>query len=395
MSLPALQIVTTVPQSLYTLLAGQPRYLSQVLNVTLVASPGKNLDTVGDREGVRTYGVHMTRSVTPLNDLRAVWLLYRQFRRERPSIVQSYTPKAGLLAMLAARAANVPVRVHGIVGMPLMEARGVSRHMLALTERLTYWSATHLLCNSRGLRTWVEEHLRPRLPVSLIGDGSINGVDVNHFSPVVNEVRETERRRLGLDAEDTVFVFIGRLVRAKGVEELLQAFDLLRQARSDLVLLLVGDQEEELDPLSAAAVGRLSAGRGVVRIGWREDVRPALAAADVCVLPSYREGLPNTLLEAAASGLPIVASDINGCNEVVEDGRTGVLVPPKNAQALYEALEYMLDPATRKAMGIAGRERAVEVYNQERFWRVLTAYYMEALNSIDDGAEESNSRVSP
>lgn len=381
MTRPGLHIVTTVSQSLYTLLAGQPARLSRGFDVTLVASPGLDLDAVGGRERVSTYEVHMARSITPVSDLRALWRLYRWFRRSRPLIVQSYTPKAGLLAMMAAWLAKVPIRVHGIVGMPLMEARGLRRHLLALTERTTYVMATHLTCNSRGLRAWVEAHLSPRRPIRVVGAGSINGVDTGHFAPASLAVRQDERRQLGIGAEDTVIVFIGRVVRAKGVEELLQSFDKLRQVQSDLVLVIVGDQEETLDPLSHAAVERLRAGSGVIPVGWREDVRPLLAAADICVLPSYREGLPNTLLEAAASGLPVVASDINGCNEVVQHSRTGVLVPPKNVNALYNGLKELLDPALRQKMGEAAQERVAELYDHERFCDALIGYYQELLAS--------------
>ncbi len=381
MTLPGLQIVTTVPQSLYTLLAGQPRQLSRFFDVTLIASPGTALDAAGDREGVRTHGVPMTRTITPAADLLALGRLYRWFRRERPQIVQSYTPKAGLLAMTAAWLARVPVRVHGIVGMPLMEARGLQRYVLALTERTTYAMATHLICNSTGLRSWVEENLAPRRTITVVGEGSINGVETDRFTPASEEARLEARRLLGIDDEATVYVFLGRLVHAKGVEELLQSFDALRQAHDHLMLLIVGDQEKALDPLSASAVDRLSADAGVIQIGWRDDVRPILAAADVCVLPSHREGLPNILLEAAASGLPAVASDINGCNEVVEHGRTGILVPAKDVQALYGGLVTLLDPATRRSMGEAARERIITRYEHEAFCRALVAYYTETLNS--------------
>jgi glycosyltransferase involved in cell wall biosynthesis len=257
----------------------------------------------------------------------------------------------------------------------------LKRHVLALTERTTYAMATHLTCNSIGLRSWVEENFSPRRMITVVGAGSINGVDVDRFTAASEEARHKERRRLGIDDEATVYLFLGRLVHAKGVEELLQSFDILRQARDHLVLLIVGDQEKELDPLSAWAVNRLTADAGVIHLGWRDDVKPVFAAADVCVLPSHREGLPNILLEAAACGLPVVASDINGCNEVVEHGRTGILVPTKDIRALYRGLLTLLNPATRLSMGRAARERVVALYEHEAFCRALVAYYTNVLSS--------------
>jgi glycosyltransferase involved in cell wall biosynthesis len=165
------------------------------------------------------------------------------------------------------------------------------------------------------------------------------------------------------------------------VTELLVAFDALRQAHRDVVLLVVGDQERERDPLPTETVARLAAGAGVICLGWHDDIRPALAAADVCVLPSHREGLPNTLLEAGASGLPVVASDINGCNEVVEHGRTGILVPVGNAEALHDALLALLDLETRRAMGSAARQRVADRFDHAEYCRALEEYYIEALNS--------------
>lgn len=381
MTRPALQIVTTVPRSLHVLLDGQPRRLAQDFEVTVVASPGPELDATAVREDVSAHAVAMSRSLTPASDLRALWSLYRWFRRTRPEVVQSYTPKAGLLAMAAALLARVPVRVHGIVGMPLMETHGWRRRLLGVTERLTYRMSTDLICNSTGLTTWVTRHLSPGREVNVVGHGSINGVDLDHFAPAAAEVRQQERRRLGIGSEDTVFVFVGRLVRDKGVEELLQAFDRLLQGREHVVLVLVGDQEQIRDSLSDQAVARLGRGDGVVQLGWRDDVRPVLAAADVCVLPSYREGLPNSLLEAAASGLPVVATDINGCNEVVEPGRTGLLVPPRSVTALHDAFTMMLDPDLRGRMGAAGRRRVSALYAHDDLCSALVAFYHDALRS--------------
>jgi glycosyltransferase involved in cell wall biosynthesis len=372
-SLQSLHIVTTVPVSLYTLLEGQPRRLSEQYVVTLVSSPGPELEATGKREKVRTHAVRMTRRISPLADLRSLWQLTRWFR--------AYTPKAGLLAMGAARLAGVQIRVHGIVGMPLMEATGFRRRVLNTAERLTYGLSTHLTCNSPALGRWVEATLRPRREITVLMHGSINGIDTTRLIPP-DEARRTEQRRaLGLAADVTVFAFVGRLVRAKGVEELLEAFRLLRCQRDDVLLLLVGDEEPCLDPLSTAARLQVAGGRGVDRLSWQRDVRHVYEAIDVLVLPSYREGLPNTLLEASACGVPCIASLISGCNEVVLNNKTGLLVPVGNVEALKAAMTRLVDPELRASFGRAGRDRTTAQFDSQNFWRALLEYYSRISNS--------------
>lgn len=370
-----LQLVTTVALSLDTFLAGQPRHLSNSFDVTLISSDGGRLAGVGLREGVPTHGVEMTRSISPLADLAAVWRLFRWFRRTKPDLVQSYTPKAGLVVMVAAAMAGVPVRVHGVVGMPLMETLGIRRALLTYAERATYSFCTHLTCNSRGLAAWMSENVSDSREITVLGSGSINGVDVDRYLPAETSSRRAARERLGIRSTSVVLLFVGRLVRDKGVEELLAAFDRLRSTGRDVVLLLAGSEEPDRDPLPHSVIRQLRASEGIVQVGWADDVRPYYAAADVFVLPSYREGLPTSLLEASACGLACVATDINGCNEVIVPGQTGLLVPPKDADALALALETTLTPAYRQALGRAARQRVIEHYDQRALWDEIVDFY--------------------
>lgn len=377
---PRLCLITSVVESLSVLLRGQPRFLSEHFDVTLITSPSPRLDALRDQEGVDVVPFGMPRQITPRADLGTLARLTRHLRRAAPDLVQTYTPKAGLLGMLAARAAGVPHRVHGIVGMPLMEATGARRRILGLTERTTYAAATHLTCNSVQLRDWVRSHLTDR-PVAVIGSGSINGIDTERWRPGADpDARRQTRGQLGLGDEHLVFVFVGRLVRDKGTAELVEAFDRLVADHPRARLLLVGHEEPELDPLPPATAARIAAGGGIVTSGFVADVQPLLAASDVFVLPSYREGLPNSLLEAGAVGLPSITTDINGCNEVVVDRQTGLLVPPKSAGALARAMAQLAsDPALRATMGASARDSVVRRYDQARFWEELLAYYEEIL----------------
>ena len=373
---PGLHLVTTVSHGVETYLAGQPRRLQERFDVTLVCSPGAGLQQAGAREGVGVAAVPMTRRITPLRDLAALLRLYRLFRRTRPSIVQTYSPKAGLVGMAAARLARVPVRVHGIIGLPLTEAVGLRARVLRLTERLTYANATRLTCNSTGLRRWVHEHLSRR-PVDVIGRGSVNGVDTTLLRPATAAERQAARTDLGLADAGCVFVFLGRLVRDKGVGELLEAFAAVHAADPRSRLLLVGDYDDESLPTATRTL--LTAHPGVRHVGWRSDVRAMYAAADVLVLPSYREGMPNVVLEAAAMALPVVATDINGSNEVVVDGVTGLLVPAKDAARLAAAMRQLLVAPDRAAMGERGRSLVEADFEHVAFCHRLADYYDQLL----------------
>lgn len=370
-SKPRLHVVATVSHPFETYLAGQAKQLAENFEVTLVSAPSSGLFSAGRIEGARTHAVPMTRSISPARDLVALLRLFWLFRRDRPSLVQSYSPKAGLLAMTAATVARVPVRVHGIVGMPLMEATGVRAQVLRWTESLTYALATHLTCNSVVLRDWIRANLTRRR-ISVIGNGSINGVDTERLRPPTTVEREQARQQLGLQPRSCVFAFVGRLVEDKGVVELIDAFTALRPG-DPVQLLLVGDQEDE--SLPTRLLRQMESDPRIVRIGWRRDVRPAYWAADVVVLPSYREGLPNVLLEASAVGLPLVATNINGCNEVVRQGENGLLVPVRDVDALAAALEQMRDSRCRREMGSRGRERVVRDFDHRAFCAQLLDRY--------------------
>jgi glycosyltransferase involved in cell wall biosynthesis len=371
-----LLIVTTVPISLALLLEGQPRWLARTYEVELVTGEGPELDRVRAQEGLPVHVVPFTRSITPRGDLGTLTALTRLMGRFKPHLVQTYTPKAGLLGMTAARLARVPVRVHGIVGMPLMEAQGAKRMLLGATERVTYTNATHLTANSHGLRDWVWAHLSSR-PIRVIGHGSINGVDTERFAPASAEDRAGWRKVHRIPDDAFVFVYVGRLVKDKGVAELLHAFTRVHDTVPNAVLVVVGTRDDT-DPLIAADDAELHAHKAIRAIGFQTDVRPALGAADVFVLPSYREGMPNSLLEAGAMGLPSVTTNIPGCAEVVIDGENGLLVPAKDEDALTGAMRRLAtDPELYRRLRAASRPSIDRRYDQQVFWRALDTFYSE------------------
>ena len=380
MTKPKLCLITTVPMSFATLLEGQPRYLSDDFDVSLVCGPGPHVEEVEEAEGLPVHVIPLTRQITPKDDAIAVAQLTRLLRDLKPDIVQTYTPKAGLVGMTAAALARVPIRVHGVVGMPLMEASGKRAAMLQVSERTTYRMATHLTCNSFELRDWIHGNLTRR-PITVVGNGSINGVDVEKFSASqFSKTANTRlRRSLGIKPSETVFLFVGRVVRDKGVEELVTAFTRLAQDHPKVRLLMVGDYEPELDPLSDPVDDAIRNHPGIIEAGWVSDVRPYLAISHCFVLPSYREGLPNSLIEAGSMGLPSIATNINGCNEVVVPGENGELVPKKNAAALEAAMRRMIeDPTHRERLQGRSRDSITARFAQrEFFWPELGAMYRE------------------
>ena len=377
---PKLIRVATVPHSLGGLLRGQLRYMSDHYEVIGISSSADgHLQVVGEQEGVQTHIVEMTRKITPFKDLKAMYQLYRIFREEKPFIVHTHTPKAGTLGMLAAYLARVPHRLHTIAGLPLLEATGRKRKLLNAVERLTYRCATGVLPNSYGLRDIVlSERFTNTDKLFVIGKGSSNGIDTTHFDPALYDStsRKEIRFELGIPDDHFVFIFLGRLVTDKGINELVEAFCRLNAEFPKSTLLLLGDYERHLDPLNQETENRIDAEKNIVYPGGKKDVRPYLAAADLLVFPSYREGFPNVVMEAASMGLASIVSDINGCNEIIEDGVNGLIVPVKSAEALYTSMRKLLtEQETRNAMASKARPSIQERYERRYIWKELFVYY--------------------
>ncbi len=371
---------STIPLSLNVFCRGLLKHLSAEYEVLAVSSPGPDLDEVGRREGVRTAAVAMEREIAPFSDLRSLWRLYRLFRRERPAMVHSMTPKAGLLCMMAARMARVPVRVHTFTGLVFPTATGLKRRILMLTDHITCACATHVVPEGRGVKNDLEQARITRRPMRVLGHGNVRGIDLDHYrrTPQVEQQAARLRASLGIAPGDVVLVFVGRLVAEKGVAELVRAFTAIDNPA--VHLLLVGPEEPGHDPLDAATLAAISGHDRIHAVGAQPDVRPYLAAADIAVLPSYREGFPNVVIESGAMELPCVVTDINGSREIIEHGRNGLIVPPRDADALAGALRALVDdPALRARLSANGRPMAASRFEQGYVWNCLTDFYHEIL----------------
>lgn len=373
--------VTTVALSVRLLFANQLRHLQAAgFDVTAVSGGGQDVDAVF-AAGIRHVRVPFTRRMNPVRDLIATWRLWQLFRRERFTIVHTHQPKPGLFGQLAARLAGVPIVVNTIHGFLFTERSTPRRRRTwILLERLAARCSDRLFCVSReDAETAVREGIGAAAAVVHIG----GGIDVRRFSSeAVDPARLAHlRAELGLQSSQRVIGFVGRLVREKGIPELLAAFAEVHLALPGTALLIVGpDDPDKGDAMSHAAVIGACPGLRVICAGYRHDMPDLYALMDVFVLPSHREGLPQTLMEAAAMGVPAVATDVRGCREIVVDGETGLVVPPGNAPALAAALVRILrNPAEAAALGRQAVVRARAHYDERTVFRRLEAIYVDLL----------------
>ncbi len=371
--------ITTIPLSLEKLLGGQLHFMSEYYEVIAVSSDEKYLQQIGQKEKVKVYHTDLTRKITPLKDLKALWKLYRFFKKEKPTIVHTHTPKAGIIGMLAAKLAFVPYRLHTVAGLPLMEASGLKRNILDAVERLTYQCATKVYPNSKGLYDFIVEHNYAKTDkLKVIANGSSNGIDTTYFSldSVEDGTISTLKQELGILPSDFVFVFVGRLVGDKGINELIKAFSILNQKEKSLKLLLVGPLESDLDPLEDDTLNEIKINPSILTVGMQNDVRPYLAMANALVFPSYREGFPNVVMQAGAMGLPAIVSNINGCNEIIQQNANGLIVPSKDIDLLYTAMERLYqDPVFYDALKANARIMVTSRYEQKVVWNALLNEY--------------------
>lgn len=379
---PKLFRVTTVSESLKILLKGQHKFMSENgFEVIGVSTPGVALDEVNTNENIRVIGLSMSRKITPIKDVLSVYFLYKILKKEKPLLVHSHTPKAGIVSMLAAKLANVPIRMHTVAGLPLMEAKGSKRILLNFVEKVTYACATNVFPNSKGLFQFiVNEELVSSKKLKVIANGSSNGIDTSFFdSENISEVEKEElRTKLNIHNTDFVFIFVGRLVGDKGINELIKAFS--RMNVCNVKLLLVGEFENDLDPLLIKTINEIEKNPNIISVGFQSDVRPYFAISNCLVFPSYREGFPNVVMQAGAMGLPSIVSDINGCNEIIEEGINGTIIPSKDIEALFCSMQKIInDEMWRNKLASNARDKIVSRYEQQLVWDAILNEYKSLL----------------
>jgi glycosyltransferase involved in cell wall biosynthesis len=371
--------ITTVPISLEFLLSGQLLYMSSYYDVIAVSSDNEQLMKIGESQNCSVFPLQLTRQITPVNDFLTVVKLYFFLKKIKPKIVHTHTPKAGVVGMLAAKLAGVPIRLHTVAGLPLLESKGIKRKVLYTIEKLTYSCATKVYPNSFGLLEIIKGNkFCPDNKLKVIANGSSNGIDTAYFNPelISNEQKQSLKLEYKINSSNFVFLFIGRLVKDKGINELVTAFERLQKEIQNISLLLLGDFEENLNPLLPSTIKSIEINNDIILVGFMNDVRPFFAIADVLTFPSYREGFPNVVLQAGAMQVPSIVSNINGCNEIIEDGVNGRIIPVKNDVALYNAMKEMI--FNKNLVGDLKkntRKKIVANYEQNVVWESILSEY--------------------
>lgn len=350
----------------------------------LVSSPGEQLSRIGRDNGLRTKAIPMKREIAPLHDLLSLWRYYRLMQQVRPMLTDVGTPKAGLLAGVAAWLLGVPCRIYTLQGLRLETTTGLKRIVLTLTERIACACAHRVICVSPSLRQRaIELKLVSAGKTIVLGSGSVRGVDAQRFSPEVRQSAHKEHlaKSLGISAATPVVGFVGRLTRDKGIRELVRAFSQLRSKWPILHLLLVGDFEDG-DPVESVVRQQVKIDRAIVHVGFVDDPAPYYALMDILALPSYREGFGYAPLEAQACGIPVVTTTATGAVDSVVEGVTGFRVPVGNWEALADKIDQLLcDPELRSRMGQRGRERIVKEFRHEVVGQALIEEYKRLLRA--------------
>jgi len=323
--------------------------------------------------------VPIERAIAPFCDLRCLARLVRLMRRERFDLVHSMTPKAGLLAMLAAWIARVPVRIHTFTGQVWATRTGVVRAAFRWLDKTMARAATFVLADSQSQRSFLaSEHVASASKIAVLAHGSVSGVDATRFRPDPVR-RRIVRESLGIPTTDVVLLFVGRINRDKGVMDLARAFALVADRRADIRLLVVGPDEEGL----TGAIGDVCS-RHLARLhfcAYTNAPEDFMTASDILCLPSYREGFGTVIIEAAAAGLPAVASRIYGVVDAVVDGKTGLLHEPADVDGLAGQLERLISgPELRRSLGAEARARAVRDFSQTTITSAVLDVYSRLLD---------------
>lgn len=372
---------TTVPQSLEDFCKDILKELSGRYDVIGLSSPGPELDIVSQREGVKVIAVPMERHISIMKDFKSLWQMWRVFRKEKPTMVHSMTPKAGMICMVAAWLARVPVRVHTFTGLVFPTSSGLKRRILMFTDWLTCACATHIIPEGEGVKADLLNNGITRKPIKVLGYGNVKGCDMDYFSRRDEVMHTAEQIK---DKDKFTFLFIGRVVKDKGINELISAFERLYSSHSNTRLILVGPYEDDVDPISEKSRKAIDGCEDIIAVGKKTgvDLLAYYAASDCFVFPSYREGFPNTVIEAGAMGLPSIVSDINGAREIIINGENGVIVPSKDAEALYDAMLSMLQNDAERERMAGNARHLIETRYEQRFVRqCLYDFYKEVLST--------------
>ena len=298
--------------------------------------------------------------------------------KEKPFLVHSITPKAGLLTMTAAYLARVPHRIHTFTGLIFPYKEGIMQKILIRTDKILCACATKVYPEGNGVKTDLKKFKITNKPLKIIANGNINGIDLTHFNPIIyNDTQKNKlKKKLNINTTDHVFVFVGRLVKDKGINELIAAFKSLSKTEKNIKLLLVGTYEKDLDPVLPETEEEINTNQQIISVGWQEDVRPYFAISNCLVFPSYREGFPNVVIQAGAMGIASIVTNISGCNEIIINDENGIIIPKKDTESIINAIKYYLSNQSSTLKNSEHiRNMIVDRYDQKLVWESLLKEY--------------------
>lgn len=378
--------VTTPSATFKFLLKGQSKFLSKFFNVKVLTGDDIFLNDIKKNEEIECHVIPMKRNISLVNDLISLINLYLFFRREKPTVVHSITPKAGLLSMIAAYFAFVPIRIHSFTGLIFPTKRGFMKYIIMAADKIICNFSTNLYSDGNGVKRDLLSYNITKKEIKVLAHGSIDGLDCNYYSKksIRKKTMDTIKKKYSILDDDFVFVFVGRLVKDKGINELTLAFDNLSKKNEKLKLLLVGNFENNLDPLDHLTHEILNKNKSIILTGLVDDVRPYFAVSNVFVFPTYREGFPVSLMEAGAMSLPSIVTNVNGCNEIIENNFNGLVVPVKDIQTLRDKMfEIYSNYNLYNSLMNNSRKIIIDRYNQKKIRNLINNEYNKILSDLN------------
>ena len=368
------------------------RYLNENgFEIKIVCSDGPEVQSVKESEGCSVLTIPFSRKISLKTDIITIYRLVLLLRKIKPHIVHTHTSKAGLIGMISAFLARCPIRIHSVPGLQMMESKGLRRLILNLSERLTYFLSDVVCPNSKSLKEYILNHkMCSSEKIRIIGCGSSSGVNLDKYCMHLKKTstRKSIRGRFCIDDNGIVLAFVGRISKEKGIHELVESFVNLSKRYANLYLLLIGKYDDigEYDTINDGidndTKNILNNNARLNITGWVEDVENYLAASDIVVHPSYREGFSNALLQAGSMGLPSVTTNVSGCIDVIKDGETGLVVSPKDSVALEKALEVLiLDKDKRVELGLNAYHHVAANFASNIIWEETARFYTDMLKS--------------
>lgn len=364
---------STVASTLTVFCFEQIKRLSSKYDVHIITSPDSILEKFKGIDGVTVHTVEMQRHISIFKDIVSLFKLASLLNKIKPDIVHSISPKAGLLSMIASKMIGVKYRIHTFTGLVWPTSAGVKKKILVFTDKLLCKCATHLIPESFSVKQAMQGGNITNKELTILGNGSLRGINMDYYN-----INTLFKKYKNANLKSFVYVYIGRIVGDKGINEMVEAFDNVTKRCSDVTLLLVGAREDNLDPLKEKTNSIINANPDIIEIGQVQDVRPYIAVSNVLLLPSYREGLPNSVLESGAMGVPSIVSDIPGCSELVTNNVTGIIVKVKSISELEKAMIFAHNnPEKMKELGANMRKNVAEKYNSDYVYSDLETFYDE------------------